>query len=288
MTILPIRLALAGYWQTQYQSDGRKVSFPQGSYSGEVYKNFAFNFFRHHQAQPFFFYYAPHNIHAPIQRTPATAKHGTGNLYEDNIRYLDAQVGAIVAELENLGIRDRTLVIFSGDNGTVRERSSPIGGRLLDGYKDTMREGGARVPFIANWPGVTPAGQVSQDIISFADALVTFAQLAGAALPDAFVYDGWSFAPQLLGQPGTPRPWAYVQFGPFWYVREPGFKMNDKGELFDMSDAPFSESLVDSGSDTVASREARARLAAALHELNPAAGITDARGPSFFDPAVED
>jgi arylsulfatase A-like enzyme len=138
-----------------------------------------------------------------------------------------------------------------------------------------MLEGGSRVPYIASWPGVTPAGKVSKDIISFADQLPTFAELGGAKLPEGFKYDGQSFAAQLRGQAGTPREWAYVQLGPRWFVREAGFKMNEAGDLFDMSDAPFSQKPVTPDADTDASKAARARLARALADLNPAAGKTD-------------
>ena len=110
---------------------------------------------------------------------------------------------------------------------------------MINGWKGTMLEGGSRVPYIASWPGVTPAGKVSKDIVSFADQLPTFAELGGAKLPEGVKIDGLSLAPQLRGQPGKPREWAYVQLGARWFVREPGWKMNETGELFDMSDAPF-------------------------------------------------
>ena len=82
---------------------------------------------------------------------------------------------------------------------------------------------------------MTPAGKVLDDIVSFADPYATFAELAGVKPPEGFKTDGQSFAPQLRGEPGTPRAWAYVQLGAHWYVREPGFKMNEAGELFDMT-----------------------------------------------------
>ena len=141
-----------------------------------------------------------------------------------------------------------------------------------------MLEGGSRVPFIASWPGVTPAGKVLDDIVSFADPYVTFAELAGAKLPEGVKPDGHSIAPQLRGEKGTPRAWAYVQLGKHWYVREPGFKLNEAGELFDMSDAPFVEKLVTPDADTEQSKAARQRLSAALAELNPAGGKTDRDG----------
>jgi hypothetical protein len=141
-----------------------------------------------------------------------------------------------------------------------------------------MLEGGSRVPFIASWPGVTPAGKVSEDIISFADPHATFCEIAGVKPKDGFKVDGQSFLPQLRGESGTPRKWAYVQLGAKWFVREPGFKINEKGELFDMSDAPFVEKPVAAAEDTEQSKAARQRLTAALAELNPAGGKKDADG----------
>ena len=80
--------------------------------------------------------------------------------------------------------------------------------------------------------------------------LPTFAELGGAKLPEGLKIDGRSLAPQLRGEKGTPREWAYVQLGAKWFVREQGWKMNESGELFDMSDAPFVEKPVAASADT--------------------------------------
>ena len=138
-----------------------------------------------------------------------------------------------------------------------------------------MLEGGSRVPLIANWPGVTPSGKVNKDIINFTDLHATFLELAGVQPPAGFKYDSRSIAPQLRGETGKPRDWAFVQLGAKWFVREQGWKMNDSGELFDMSDAPFVEKLVVEADDRASSKAARARLASVLAGLNPAGGKTD-------------
>jgi hypothetical protein len=83
------------------------------------------------------------------------------------------------------------------------------------------------------------------------------------------VIDGRSFAPQLLGQRGTPREWVFVMLGRHWYVRDAGWKLTDEGELFDMRDAPFTERKAESGTDADA---ARLRLVAVLSQLDPASG----------------
>jgi arylsulfatase A len=265
------------YWQNKLQRNGEEITTPDGTYAPDKVHEFAIDFLRRHKDQPFFFYYPMHHVHGPILRTPDSAADtkAADALYQDNLRYMDKQVGAVVAELEKLGLREKTLVIFTADNGTALNFPSAIGGRMINGKKASMLEGGSRVPFIASWPGTTPAGKVCKDILSFADPLATFVDLAGAKLPEGMKFDGRSFAPQLRGEPGQPREWAYVQLGNQWFVRNPGFKMNEQAELFDMCDAPFVEKPVAAAADTEASKAARQRLTAVLAELNPAAGKTD-------------
>jgi arylsulfatase A len=87
-----------------------------------------------------------------------------------------------------------------------------------------------------------------------------------------FKFDGRSFAPQLRGEKGKPREWVFVQLGRNWYVRNDGWKLNQSGELFDMSDSPFVENLVPSNDKSSEAKTARKKLQAALDELNPAGG----------------
>jgi arylsulfatase A len=271
------------FWQNKHLKNGEEITVAEGTYAPDVMHEFSLDFIRRHKDRPFFLYYSSHLMHGPILRTPDSPKEAAqkrgGDFYEDNIRYLDKQVGALVAEIEKLGLREKTLIVFSADNGTARQGTgSTIGGRALSGQKGTMLEGGSRVPFIASWPGVTPAGRVHQDLVSFADLLPTFAEVGGAKLPEGVKIDGRSFAPQLRGEKGQPREWAYVQLGAKWFVREAGYKMDETGALFDMSDAPFVEKPIAPAADTDASKAARARLTGVLAELNPAAGKTDGGG----------
>jgi len=135
-------------------------------------------------------------------------------------------------------------------------------------------EGGSRVPLIGSWKRTLPPGGVRSDLIDFSDLLPTFAELAGASLPAGVKFDGRSFAPQLRGERGNPREWLFVQLGAGWYARDDGWKLNEKGELFSMKDAPFVETLVPSDSTDASAKAARKRLQAVLAELNPAGGKT--------------
>ena len=262
------------YWKTNYTKNGKLVESDKDVYCPDANLEFAKDFLRRHKDKPFYFYFPSHLVHGPILRTP-DSKPG-GNLYEENVAYLDKQVGQMVAELDRLGLREKTLFIFSADNGTARfgADQSFLNGRMINGQKGTMLEGGAHVPFIANWKGVTPAGKVTKDLVDFSDLFPTFAELAGAKLPAGVKLDGHSFAPQLKGQKGTPREWIFVQLGANWYVRNDGWKLNQRGELFDLSDAPWVEKAVNADTQNAAAREARQQLQAVLDELKPASGKT--------------
>jgi len=272
------------YWQKSYTDNGKLIEKPEEIYYPDVCHDYAMNFVRRHApngpaaAKPFYLYYASHLVHGPILRTPDSKPGETDpvTLYNDNVAYLDKQVGLVVAELDKLGLRENTLIVFSGDNGTAL-RSGTIHGRQINGQKGTMLEGGSRVPLIANWKGVAPAGRVLNDLVDFSDLLPTFVEVAGAKLPTSMTYDGRSFAPQLGGRKGNPREWIFVQLGSRWYVRDDGWKLNRDGELFDMKDSPFVEELVPADSKSDAVVDARKRLQAVVDKLNPAGGKTISR-----------
>ncbi len=268
------------YWQKSYTKNGQLVETQAEIYYPDVCHDYAVDFLRRHApkgaaTKPFYLYYASHLVHGPILRTPDSKPGETDpvTLYNDNVAYLDKQVGLLAAELDRLGLRENTLIVFSGDNGTA-QRSGTIRGRQINGQKGTMLEGGARVPLIANWKGVAPAGRVLNDLADFSDLLPTFAEVAGAKPPQSLTYDGRSFAAQLRGRKGNPREWIFVQLGRRWYVREDGWKLNEAGELSDMKEAPFVEPLVPADSKEEAAVAARKRLQAVLDKLNPAGGKT--------------
>ncbi len=218
------------------------------------------------------FYFPSHLVRGLILKTPDSKG---GDLYDDNVAYLDKQLGEMVAELDKFGLRGKTLIIFSADNDTAKQ-ASKIGGRVISGHKGQMLEGGPHVPFIASWKGVTAAGKVVKDLVNFSDLFPTFAELAGAKMPAGVKFDGHSFTPQLRGEKGTPREWLDVQWGGNWHVRNDGWKLNESGELFDLSGMTWAEKLVTRDAETDAAKSARVKLQAALDELNPAAGKTAA------------
>ncbi|AKC83660.1 hypothetical protein IMCC26134_14345 [Verrucomicrobia bacterium IMCC26134] len=274
------------YWNTQpkaktYVVNGETKELLDGEYLPDLMHRHLVNFITEHRDAPFYVHYSLSHTHTEILPTP-DSKPGSTTLYADNVAYMDKLVGQLMAELDRLKLREKTLVIFMGDNGTANGQAAraTIGGRPLDGAKGSMLEGGSRVPLIATWPGTVAPGQVVNDLVDSSDFFPTFAELAGAALPADTIIDGRSFAPRLRGEPGQPRTWIFNQLACNWYVREAGWKLNQAGELFDMSDAPFSEKPVAADSTEPVAVAARQRLKTVLDQLNPAGGIPDTGDPS--------
>jgi arylsulfatase A len=135
--------------------------------------------------------------------------------YAAMITRMDAHIGRILDKLEELGIDENTVVMFSSDNGTTytggvdAEYFESTAG--LRGLKGSVYEGGIRVPLIVRWPGRVEAGSVSDHVSAFWDVMPTFAELAGRPSPEGI--DGVSFLPTLLGRPdqraANPLYWEY-------------------------------------------------------------------------------
>jgi arylsulfatase A-like enzyme len=128
--------------------------------------------------------------------------------YASMVHRVDNAVGRIVDLVDEMGLSENTLILFTSDNGGHAEvwREFDTNGPLR-GYKRHMTEGGIRVPFIARWPGTVPAGRVSNEIIAFQDIMPTLAELAGAACPEKV--DGTSVVEALRGG-RVPHPHEYL------------------------------------------------------------------------------
>lgn len=263
------------YWQKSYTKDGQLIELDKEVYCPDVAHEFAMDFVKRHRQGPFLLYYPTHLVHGPILRTPDSAL-DSKDFYADNVAYLDKSVGKVVSEIERLGLRENTVILFAGDNGTTAQSSGTIGGRRINGAKGSMWEGGSRVPLIASWKGTAPGGRVLKDLVDFSDFYATFAELAGAKMPDGLKFDSRSFAPQLRGEKGKPREWVFVQLGKNWYVKERVWKLNQGGELYDLKEAPFEEKLVPADTKDAEAVAARKRLQGVLDQLNPAGGKTEA------------
>jgi arylsulfatase A len=266
-----------------YNIDAKKLMMADDEYMPDLMHKDAVAFINENKDKPFFLYYSMSHVHAQILPTPDSTPLSPGldaadryaQVYNDNITYMDKLVGKLLAELDRLKLRDNTVIFFMGDNGTAKAASdlATIGGRRLIGQKGGMEEGGGLVPLIISWRGVTPESKLNENFADASDLLPTFAEIAGAPLPENRIIDGKSLFPQIKGETKSPRTWAFTQLGENYHVREAGWKLNQAGQLFDMKNAPFEESPVAADSKDAAALAARARLSEVLAGLNPAAGF---------------
>jgi arylsulfatase A len=274
-----------------YNINGRQRTMADTDYMPDLMHADAIEFLNQNKDKPFFLYYSLSFVHSQILPTPDSTPPDLSTdadtryrqIYADNITYMDKLVGNLLAELDRLKLRDNTVIMFMGDNGTAKANAdrATIGGRRIIGQKGGMEEGGGLVPFVVSWPGVTPAGKLNENFADASDLLPTFAELAGAPLPENRIIDGKSLVPQIKGETKSARTWAFTQLGAHWHVREAGWKLNEEGQLFDMRNAPFEEIPVAADALDEASVAARKRLSAVLAELNPGAGVKgegDGRG----------
>jgi len=269
------------YWNSQpanksYTKNGERVPLLDGEYLPDLMHNQVVDFISKNKNKPFFAYYSMSHIHGEILPTP-DSKPDSKDLYTDNINYMDKLVGKLVKALDSLKMRQNTIIVFVGDNGTAAEGASraTVQGKKLSGKKGDMLECGSLVPWIVNWKGGGQSGKVIDDLVDATDWMPTFAALTGAKLPGNVILDGKSFAPQLKGEKGTPREWIFMELGNQWYVREEKWKLNRANELFDMRNAPFEEILIPADSKDEIAMSARQRLSAVLKSINPEGGIMD-------------
>ena len=110
--------------------------------------------------------------------------------FADMVAYMDKMVGRLIEGLNELGLRENTLVLFYSDNGTHLKVSSVLNGKQVQGGKATPRQTGIRVPLIASWPGRSKAGRTTDDLVDASDFFPTLAELAQVKIADKSQIDG--------------------------------------------------------------------------------------------------
>ena len=233
--------------------NGVAKDFNHGEYGPDLVNDYVMDFATRKKDGPFLVYYSLMLTHDPYQPTPDSVdwdpklQGEQGNRHEkhfkDMVEYMDKLIGKLVARLDQLGIRENTLILFVGDNGTGRGTRSMMGEVVVIGGKGTTTDAGMHVPLIVNWPAGIKAGKVYQDLVDTTDFLPTIVEAAGAKLPPGVPLDGRSILPLMQGRPGKPRDWVYSWYSPRQRedltVREFAFNANYKlyrtGEFFDLA-----------------------------------------------------
>lgn len=178
------------------------------------YTERAVQFVHDHAEQPFFLYVAHTMPHVPLYGAERFRGVTAQGRYGDIMQEIDWSVGEILAALDQLNLTDKTLVIFTSDNGPWLSYGSHAGssGPLREG-KGTAWEGGVRVPCLMRWPGVIPRRTVCHELVSTIDLLPTLANVVGAPLPEHSI-DGRDVMPLLRGEPDARSP--HESFYYYW------------------------------------------------------------------------
>ncbi len=240
------------YWDAYIIRDGKQID-TAGKFGPDVFTDYLIDYMGRKRERPFFAYYSTILTHIPVVPTPfnkgeqlTRREHFAGML-----RYADHLIGRLVKSLEESGQRDNTIIFIAVDNGTdngsdqndYESLGGRINGRISGEGIYSLTERGINMPFIVNCPALVPGGRESDDLIDASDILPTLAGLAGATLPAGVVYDGRSFAPQLLGQQRSNpwRKWCFTQYYKTRVIRDQRFKLYSTGDFFDLSEDPLEQ-----------------------------------------------
>jgi arylsulfatase A len=272
------------YYEPMIYQNGEVLEGVKEEYGPDVYSQFLIDFIRNNKDGRFLAYYSmalAHEVSNDFETPPPKGPSGKYKSYKELVEYGDKLIGRFVETLDKLGLRENTLILFSGDNGTpyhfitkyengeyIRKPVySAIGDSVIRGGKSFMTDAGTHVPLIANWAGVTEPGSVNNSLIDFSDFLPTFAELADAELPEDKIIDGRSFLPQLTGKDMEGRDWVYVTWEGESWIRNQRWKLYDNGELYDMKNDPKETEPVFPREDSEKTEEIREYLRNEMHDL---------------------
>ena len=265
--------------------NGEPKKYTNGEYGPDILSDFICDFIEENKEVPFFAYYPMVLTHCPFVPTPDSEDYdpedpgsltykGEAKYFSDMVSYMDKLVGKIAAKVDELGISENTLIIFTGDNGTDQPIVSMLRGEKYPGGKHNTKDNGTWVPLIMRWDNTIEAGRECNDLIDFSDFLPTFCEMANIDLPSDFVTDGVSFLPQLKGEKGNPREWIYSWYSKFAKIedlrelaRDKKYKLYATGEFYNVQEDFFEKNPIPL--DKLNAEETRAyiTLSQALNEF---------------------
>ncbi|MEM7477417.1 MAG: sulfatase-like hydrolase/transferase [Planctomycetota bacterium] len=273
------------FWHPCVLENGKHRPTTADDFGPDIYSDFLLKFIEKNRDDPFFVYYPMALTHSPFVPTPDSREvnpgdkfRSQGKYFGDMVRYTGKIVERFITKIEELGIAENTLILFTCDNGTGRSILSYMGDRPIPGGKAMPIDAGCHVPMLAYWKGTIQPGSVCNDLVDFSDFLPTIAELGNAEVPKDRTLDGRSFLPQLKGEFGNPRDSVLVHYDKSPQAKKPSFrrvrfaydgqyKLYLDGRLFDVPndwEEQNSISLSDASSEAMAARK---KLQQALERL---------------------
>ena len=273
------------FWKPSIIENGKYRPTTEADFGPDIYTDFILDFIERNQDEPFFVYYPMALTHAPFVPTPHSEGFSSRDKFASNrkyfgdmVRYSGHLMERIIGKLEETGIAEETLVIFTCDNGTGRGVESWMGDRLVMGGKAFPIDAGTHVPMIATWKGTIQPGSVCHDLVDFSDFLPTLAELGHAEAPTDRVLDGRSFLPQLKGEKGNSRDSVLVHYDKDPASATPKFrrvrfafdgrhKLYLDGRMIEVANDYLEQATLDLDGATSGTLNARVRLQAGLDTL---------------------
>lgn len=196
-----------------YTKEGSKTY--NREFGPDIFKDFVIDFISNNKEKPMFIYYPMVLTHTPFVNTPLDSASTNLGKHKAMVKYTDIVTGEIIQALENAGIRENTVVIWTTDNGTTGAITGRRNGVKVRGGKAKTTESGINEPFIVSWPGKIDSNRISDALIDFSDIFPTSLDLAGVEPKKEWLVggellkiDGYSFKDVLLkGKDDSNRKW---------------------------------------------------------------------------------
>ncbi|MCT4587145.1 MAG: sulfatase-like hydrolase/transferase [Carboxylicivirga sp.] len=227
------------------EQNGEILDRSKDVYGPDVFSNYVIDFIEKNQDKPFFIYYPMVLVHDPFVPTPDSElwqdeklrkKHDKDN-FKDMVEYCDKIVGKINHKLQELGIADNTIVIFTGDNGTHKSIITSTSNGDIKGGKGLTTSAGTHVPLVVKYPDGIKKANTYSGLIEFSDFYPTLAELVDRKVKS----DGISFSKLLQGKKNKDREVAVVHYDPRWgkhkparFVRNIEYKLYESGQFFNI------------------------------------------------------
>jgi len=248
------------FYQPHFRINGKvAVESIAERFGPDVLADFMIDFIKRKKDGPFLVYYPALLVHTPYIRVPGgpetnalpdrEQKKGS-ECFSEMVEYLDKNVGRLVNAVDELGIRNNTIILFCADNGTHGPVRS-IWGKdrtRIKGGKMTMTDRGSRVPLIVSWPETVQAGTQYDELVELADFLPTFLDVASAPEPMQRVH-GQSFLPHLLGKEEPAKEWVHIEYKKNRHIRTKEWIYTGSGKLTRVNDLGRPENRPEQPSD---------------------------------------
>jgi arylsulfatase A len=265
--------------------NGEPVDYKNGEFGPSITSDYLCDFMERNQEKPFFVYYPLILTHCPFIPTPDSPDYdaksmgsktykGDAKYFGGMVHYLDKVVKKLTDKLDQLGLRENTLFIFTGDNGTDTPVVSMFKGQEYAGAKGKTINAGHHVPLIVNWPGTIQPGQETDALVDFSDFLPTLCETTGTETPSNI--DGKSFLPVLKGETSSVRDWIYC-----WYsrtgkrnqasvfTRDQRYKLYENGKFYDIQNDLLEKKPLDKEAIDTEARQSYKKLSKALKQYRP-------------------